>query len=110
MPDILVRILQGILCLLFVFTVHELGHLIAARIFGVRVQRFSIFLAPWFALVKWKPGKYLKFFVPKSEGDELTIQSINYDINHFEDIKPRSWRDTASYWLSGSEIIILLKS
>ena len=61
MYDIIIRILQGILCIGFVVTVHELGHLIAARMVGVRVQKFSVFLSPFLAIVRWKPGNYIKF-------------------------------------------------
>lgn len=91
---ILIRILQGILCIGFVITVHELGHLIAARIVGVRVQRFSVFLAPWFSIIRWKPGKYLKFFVSAEEGHKLEQQNFHSDLNDFESINPKSWRDT----------------
>lgn len=52
MQDILIRIIQGILCIGFVVTIHELGHLIAARIVGVRVQKFSVFLSPFFAIIR----------------------------------------------------------
>lgn len=91
---ILIRILQGMLCIGFVITVHELGHLIAARIFGIRVQRFSVFLAPWFSIIRWKPGKYLKFFVSAKEGRRLELQNFHSDLNDFESIKPKSWKDT----------------
>lgn len=88
------RILQGILCIGFIFTVHELGHLIAARMVGVRVQKFSVFLSPFLALVRWKPSKYVKFFVSKKEAEKLIQSNTNDDLEDFENIKPKSWKDT----------------
>lgn len=94
MQDILIRIIQGILCIGFVLTIHELGHLIAARIVGVRVQKFSVFLSPFFAIIRWKPGKYIKFFVTKKEAEDLIQKNSNDDLEDFENIKPKSWKDT----------------
>lgn len=37
--------------------VHEFGHYIFARIFGIRVEKFYIFFDPWFSLFKFKPKK-----------------------------------------------------
>ena len=36
-------------------TIHEFGHYIMARIFGIKVEKFYLFFNPWFSLVKWKP-------------------------------------------------------
>lgn len=90
----LIRIIQAILCIGLVLTIHELGHLIAARIVGVRVQRFSVFLSPWFSVVKWKPGKYLKFWVSEKEAHNLEQGNSNEDLNDFDNISPKKWSDT----------------
>lgn len=37
--------------------VHEFGHYIFARMFGIRVEKFYIFFDPWFSLFKYKPKK-----------------------------------------------------
>lgn len=37
--------------------VHEFGHYLFARIFGIRVEKFYIFFDPWFSLFKFKPKK-----------------------------------------------------
>ena len=37
--------------------VHEFGHYIFARMFGIKVEKFYIFFDPWFSLFKWKPKK-----------------------------------------------------
>ena len=39
--------------------IHEFGHFLFARIFGVRVEKFYIFFDPWTELFKWKPKKYI---------------------------------------------------
>lgn len=53
--DIVVKILQFILSFSLLVFVHELGHFIAARIFGMRVEKFYIFFNP--ALFKFKIGE-----------------------------------------------------
>ena len=52
--------------------VHEFGHYIFSRIFGVKVEKFYLFFNPWFELVKFKPK-------PKPRPDGSTRSS---------------WRDT----------------
>ena len=42
--DILIKAAQLILALVILVTVHEFGHYIFARIFGVKVNRFYLFL------------------------------------------------------------------
>ena len=47
------NIFVGILCLAALIVIHEAGHFVVARLFGMRVIRFSIgFLKP---LVQWRP-------------------------------------------------------
>ncbi|MDE5774305.1 MAG: site-2 protease family protein, partial [Muribaculaceae bacterium] len=55
MDTFLIKALQLILALAFLVIVHEFGHFVFARIFGVRVEKFYIFFDPWFSLFKWKP-------------------------------------------------------
>lgn len=54
--EILVKIAQFFLSLSILITLHELGHFCAARLFGVRVDKFYIFFDPWFSLLKIKRG------------------------------------------------------
>ena len=55
METFLVRALQLVLSLSLLVIVHEFGHFLFARLFKVRVERFSIFFSPWFSLFKHKP-------------------------------------------------------
>ena len=57
--------------------IHEFGHFLFARIFGVKVEKFYIFFNPVTSLFKWKPKKYagslgrIKYFTEeaKKEGE-----------------------------------------
>ena len=55
--DILIRILQLLLSLTILVTIHELGHYLAAKAFGARVDKFYIFFNPRFSLFKKKIGE-----------------------------------------------------
>lgn len=54
--DILVRVLQLVLCLSILVMVHELGHFMFAKLFGARVEKFYLFFNPYFSLFKKKIG------------------------------------------------------
>lgn len=55
--DILIRILQFILSLTILVTIHEAGHYLAAKAFGARVDKFYIFFNPRFSLWKKRIGE-----------------------------------------------------
>lgn len=50
--DTLIQIAQILFILSILVILHEFGHYIAARIFKVRVEKFYLFMDPWFSLVK----------------------------------------------------------
>ena len=52
-----IKAVQLILAFGLLVIVHEFGHYIFARIFGIRVEKFYIFFDPWFSLFKYKPKK-----------------------------------------------------
>jgi regulator of sigma E protease len=58
----LIKAAQLILAFAILVIIHEFGHFLFARIFGVRVEKFYIFFDPWFELLKWKPKKYFGIF------------------------------------------------
>lgn len=60
MDVILIKALQLILAFAILVIIHEFGHFLFARIFGIKVERFYIFFNPKFSLFKWKPKKYVK--------------------------------------------------
>lgn len=58
MDTILIKAVQLILAFAILVIIHEFGHFLFARIFGIRVEKFYIFFNPWTELFKWKPKKY----------------------------------------------------
>lgn len=54
--EILVKIGQFFLSLSILVLLHEMGHFLCAKLFGVRVEKFYIFFDPWFSLFKFKKG------------------------------------------------------
>lgn len=67
----LIKAVQLIAAFGILIIVHEFGHYIFARMFGIKVEKFYLFFDPWFSLLKWKPK-------PKKGGDP----------------NKSSWRDT----------------
>ncbi len=75
METFLIKAAQLIVALAFLVIIHEFGHYIIARIFGIKVEKFYLFFNPWFSLAKWKPKK----------------KKVTYDKDGNE---KASWRDT----------------
>ncbi|MDE6296346.1 MAG: site-2 protease family protein, partial [Muribaculaceae bacterium] len=61
METFLIKAAQLILAFAILVIIHEFGHFLFARIFGVRVEKFYIFFDPWKEIFKWKPKKYIGF-------------------------------------------------
>ena len=57
MEAFLIKALQLILAFALLVTIHEFGHYIFARMYGMRVDRFYLFFNPWFSLLKYYPDK-----------------------------------------------------
>ncbi len=57
METFLIKALQLMLALSILVLVHEFGHYLFSRIFGVKVEKFYLFFNPWFTLFKYKPKK-----------------------------------------------------
>lgn len=55
MEIFLIKLLQVMLALSILVFIHEGGHFIFSKLFGVRVEKFFIFFDPWFHLFKFKP-------------------------------------------------------
>ena len=53
---ILIKAAQLLCSLSILVLLHEFGHYIAARAFGVRVEKFYLFFNPWFTIFKKKIG------------------------------------------------------
>lgn len=57
METILIRAAQLLLSLSILVLLHECGHFFLAKLFKIRVEKFSLFFDPWFHLFKFKPKK-----------------------------------------------------
>ena len=53
----MIKAAQLMLAFAILVLVHEFGHYLFSRIFGVRVEKFYLFFNPWFTLFKYKPKK-----------------------------------------------------
>lgn len=95
--DILIKAAQLILALVILVTVHEFGHYIFARIFGVKVNRFYLFFNPWFSLVRYNPRKGTLELLARNgeESNGKALKTIRVGKEHpaAPGSKP-TWRDT----------------
>ena len=55
--EILIKTTQFLLSLSVLIIIHELGHMLPARFFKTRVEKFYLFFNPWFSLFKFKRGE-----------------------------------------------------
>lgn len=107
MDTFLIKAAQLILAFAILVIIHEFGHFLFARLFGVRVEKFYIFFDPWTEIFKWKPKKYFgglgrkkeinKSSSDKSENPALPIDttSRNLEITDNKKTSKKSfWGDT----------------
>jgi regulator of sigma E protease len=83
-----IKTLELILALSILVVFHELGHYTFARLFGVWVEKFYMFFNYKFSILKWKPGKYLKWFSHGSEMGAMEEDEANSNESK------TSWRAT----------------
>ncbi len=82
-----IKTFELLLALSILVVFHEFGHYFFARIFGVWVEKFYMFFNYKISILKWKPGKYLKWF---STGDEMGAMESEEE----QDENKNSWRAT----------------
>lgn len=95
--DILIKAAQLILALVILVTIHEFGHYIFARIFGVKVNRFYLFFNPWFSILRYNPATNRLEFIAwnKKDGTPQSLATFKVGKTHEprKDGRP-TWRDT----------------
>lgn len=79
METFLIKAAQLIVALAILVVIHEFGHYIMARIFGIKVEKFYLFFNPWFSLAKWKPKKDKASF-DKHGNERATWRDTEYGI------------------------------
>lgn len=60
----LIMVAQLLLAVLIIAGLHEWGHMLAARLFGIRVEQFSIGFPPRIFVKKWKDTVYILGAIP----------------------------------------------
>ena len=77
METFLIKAAQLIVAFAILVIIHEFGHYIFSRIFGVKVEKFYLFVNPWFTVYKYKPKKP----APKpGEEEKMTWRDTEYGI------------------------------
>lgn len=79
METFLIKAAQLIAALGFLVIIHEFGHYIIARAFGIKVEKFYLFFNPWFSLAKWKPKKKSPEF-DKDGNEKASWRDTEYGI------------------------------
>lgn len=95
--DILIKAAQLVLALVILVTVHEFGHYIFARIFGVKVNRFYLFFNPWFSILRYDPMKGTLELVAWNEKDGAPKAFRTFKVGKAHSPRPDgkpTWRDT----------------
>lgn len=90
-------IIFAILLFSFLIFIHELGHFVAAKLSGVQVNEFALFMGP--AIVKWKRGETLYSIRCIPIGGYCAMEGEDEDTDN-----PRSFQK-AAWW---KRLIILV--
>lgn len=83
------KILIGLLCLIFLILFHEFGHFIFAKIFGVKVEAFSVGFGPVLLHKKIKGTDYRLSLLPLGgycamKGEKDFSDSLKAGLDHIE--------------------------
>lgn len=95
--EILIKAAQLVLALVILVTIHEFGHYIFARIFGVKVNRFYLFFNPWFSLVRYNPMKGTVELLASNKADGTPKAVATLRVGRERTPRPDgrpTWRDT----------------
>ncbi len=101
METFLIKAAQLIFAFTILVTVHEFGHYLFARIFGMRVDRFYLFFNPWFSILKYDPRQNTLQFIgwtTKNKDNDLeeshALLKIKLGKQHPAKGNKATWRDT----------------
>lgn len=91
---VLIKIIQVILALSILVIIHEFGHFIASRIFGVRVEKFYMFFDWKFSIFRCKKvnGKWKFKFFCKNEPEKYIKQGDTYIPVDLSSLPEDDWR------------------
>ena len=80
MEAFLIKAAQLIAAFALLVIIHEFGHYIFARMFGIKVEKFYLFFDPWFSLVKWRPKKKASKQSTSADDSRATWRDTEYGI------------------------------
>lgn len=115
--DLLIQIAQILFILSVLVILHEFGHYIPAKLFKVRVEKFYLFMDPWFSLAKkkikdtewgigWLPiGGYVKLAGMMDES--MDKEQMKQPAQHWEFRSKPAWQRLI-IMLGGITVNILL--
>lgn len=86
--------LQLILALALLVTIHEFGHFIFARLFGMRADRFFLFFNPWFSIVRYDPRTKKWSFFKRNMTEQEDFERSEAVKRDTEEKGKSTWRDT----------------
>lgn len=101
METVLIKAVQLIVALAFLVIIHEFGHYIFARIFGIKVDKFYMFFNPSFSILRYDPRtNKVGIFVKQGDEEKGTKDKamISFSVGKphpaVEGDTKTSWRDT----------------
>lgn len=94
MEQILIKGVQLVLALSLLVVIHEFGHYIFARIFGIRADNFFLFFNPGFSLVRYDPLTKKWSFFKKNMTEEERLERTRKVKQLNEKNGKSTWRDT----------------
>lgn len=97
MEVFLFKALQLIGALSLLVLIHEFGHYIFARMFGIRVEKFYLFFNPGFSLLKYDPRKGTVALIASTDdkGNERALLTLKAGRPHPAGASDKAtWRDT----------------
>ena len=91
---VLIKIIQLILALSILVIIHEFGHFIASRIFGVRVEKFYMFFDWKFSIFRCKKvnGRWHFKFFCKNEPEKYIKVGDKYEPVDLNTLPENDWR------------------
>lgn len=98
--SILLSVLFAIIFFSILIFVHELGHFIAAKLSGVQVNEFAMFMGP--ALVKWKRGETLYSVRTIPIGGYCAMEGEDADTDNPKSFQKAAWWKRLIILVAGS--------
>ena len=91
---VLIKIIQLILALSILVIIHEFGHFIASRVFGVRVEKFYMFFDWKFSIFRCKKvnGRWRFKFFCKNEPEKYVKVGDKYEPIDLNSLPEDDWR------------------